>query len=905
MSNSARHPRPGRRFPDKPRFRPAVAGPLVRRHDRRARRLLRALPPGLALLGPLAILVIACAVGLTIAQEGGRRRAAVANSTPPEAAPGKKSDREPERTRISSRPVKTTAKPIPEKTASVPPAEPAPAAEPTVEAETVPTADPFDSAPALPAPKPRAKIVNTPPPADAAVRLAELTPLTKEREQIIAEIELARQDKNVDNEFDAAFKLREVERAMLRRIGTWPEAEQQPFESLRDQHVGLLKYLADQYEQDDPKSSERLWREIVFHLGKLGRAETWMGRTATTELDRLGRLVAATPEQREAWTASQTTEDDSRALREKGDIAGALASARETLAQREAVLGPDSPRRGALLNNIAMLCEETGATDEAETLYREALAIYVRSVGTEHPEWSKAALNLADLLVREYRIDEARKLQTAAMTALRANVGEGDVEYARSLHLLSQIAVAEGDYPLARDLAQRVIELLVKNPQARPIDLGAAYHQLATAERFLGRFTEAKAAAMEAVTRIDAATGETDLSRAMVRFNLAFVCIRSGNLVEADQVLGVALAIADLPANVRTAQRAKLLVCQADLREQQGQLRPAALLLDEAVQLLRDSVGTEHPDVASALNDLALLHVKLGDHVRAAETLVEAREIQRRSLTEEHPLALITLENAARLEQARNNRQQVKQLVEEAAETALEVFGEKHPEYARHLAELGRLARQIQETSLAETFLSQGSELLTTRLGAKHPEAIRAAVQLGRVYGSLQHPDRGERLLQQSLDYAAETWGREHPAYAEVLTEFARFYKDQGRFPKARETLDAASQIVLAKLGEDHPEYVHIVDELGQVYLAAQDPVAAHRYLQLAAQKYTRLMGAEHRDAVAALENLAAAYELARQPDQAKVLRKRAEELARRQLDKATAPAFEKLAEEFGTTTTR
>ena len=108
---------------------------------------------------------------------------------------------------------------------------------------------------------------------------------------MIAEIETARRDKDLDGEFDSAFQLREVERAMLRRIGTWPEAEQVPFEPLRDQHVGLLKYLADQYEADDAKSSERLWREIVFHLGKLDRADTWVGRTAETELDRVARVV--------------------------------------------------------------------------------------------------------------------------------------------------------------------------------------------------------------------------------------------------------------------------------------------------------------------------------------------------------------------------------------------------------------------------------------------------------------------------------------------------------------------------------------------------------------------------------------------------------------------------------------
>ena len=284
------------------RFQARGIRPYSAHLTRRAKLLRHSLPPGLALLGPLGILAIACFVGLGVAQESVRRRAgqpATAQSpleqvsaetegeptraaAPvkeiPDAAPGpdRKQSRAP---RSAAAPRAVVEKPASKRSGhrghnTTPPgATPDDksarneAAATTIEPAAASGNDPFDGV------VPESAPAKSRPPggAESAQRLAELTPLSKQREQLIAEIETARRDKDLDGEFDSAFQLREVERAMLRRIGTWPEAEQVPFEPLRDQHVGLLKYLADQYEAADAKSSERLWREIVFHLGKLDR----------------------------------------------------------------------------------------------------------------------------------------------------------------------------------------------------------------------------------------------------------------------------------------------------------------------------------------------------------------------------------------------------------------------------------------------------------------------------------------------------------------------------------------------------------------------------------------------------------------------------------------------------------
>jgi hypothetical protein len=758
-----------------------------------------------------------------------------------------------------------------------------------------------------------ALVPNTPsaPPKDEVIRKVsaapravgfdrpEMAPLLDRREAIIRAIAAARESGDVEEEFDVAFRLREVERNILKESSKWPAEEQDDLGQFRDQHIALLKWLADHYEPDDYASCERLWKEIAFHVGKLDRGDDWMTATTQRELARVSRLSQASPEELRKWRAGIDAERESITLRDEGNYTAALEAARKAYVYRAELLGEDAPRKATGLNNIAVLLDLTGRLDEADRQYDAAAKLLEKSVGPEHPESIRTALNRADLWIRQYRLAEAEELLAAIGPRVRKSLGEQHPEYARQLYQMSRIATERGRYGEAAELARRSVSVLGAAEGASAADEAVARHQLSTALRLLGEFEEAEEVAEEAVRRVDETTPETDLARAAARFNLGAIQLKLAKFEATERSISEAMAITDAPRNRNSPTQAKLLALRAELRQDQGDYKAAVILLRESIDLLAKTTGTDHPDYAIVLNQLAIVHIEQTEYVEAGSLLAEARRIQKSTTGDKHPSAVATITNAARLQQRRQSRRTAQQFIQQAAGMALQAYGEEHPEFARELATLGAISRDLQQYGAAQTLLEQALPVLERTLSTAHPEYGRAATQLGRVYGALGQADRGEALLKVAAEAADSAFGDKHPQYGVAIRELGAFYRDAKRWDDAEDKLLAAAGILNTRLGESHPEAIRALDELGLTYLAMNDPRRAHQALQTAAQRYAQTLGAAHPEAIAALEQLAQVYDLTHQPDQAKALRTRAEQLAREAMAVAADPKLDELARQM------
>jgi tetratricopeptide (TPR) repeat protein len=89
---------------------------------------------------------------------------------------------------------------------------------------------------------------------------------------------------------------------------------------------------------------------------------------------------------------------------------------------------------------------------------------------------------------------------------------------------------------------------------------------------------------------------------------------------------------------------------------QQGDYGQALRLARQARELARQHLGEEHPEVATALDNLGLLYKTLGQYARevprSREPLSQALDITRASLGHEHPQYARSLSNLAALYEA-------------------------------------------------------------------------------------------------------------------------------------------------------------------------------------------------------------------------------------------------------------
>lgn len=200
----------------------------------------------------------------------------------------------------------------------------------------------------------------------------------------------------------------------------------------------------------------------------------------------------------------------------------------------------------------------------------------------------------------------------------------------------------------------------------------------------------------------------------------------------------------------------------------QGKYSEAEPILIQALEMRQASLGLEHPDTATSVNNLAMLYEKQGRHKESLPLLERALGICERSMGAEHPDTLISLNNLAigYLNAAR--------------------FAEALPMFER-----GRNSRE-------------------QLLGPEHPDTALSVNNLAMVYEKLGRYKEAIPLLEQALRTRENVLGPEHPDTALTMNNLATVYRKLARFAEALSLYERAVEICERILGPMHPDTLTI-----------------------------------------------------------------------------------------------
>ena len=116
-------------------------------------------------------------------------------------------------------------------------------------------------------------------------------------------------------------------------------------------------------------------------------------------------------------------------------------------------------------------------------------------------------------------------------------------------------------------------------------------------------------------------------------------------------------------------------------------------LYQQAVEIVRTTLGAEHPDYATSLNNLASVLQATGRYAEAEPLDRHALEIRRTTLGEEHPDYATSLNNLARVLEATGQYAEAEPLYQQALEIFRTALGDEHPHTRRLAGNYGRLLR--------------------------------------------------------------------------------------------------------------------------------------------------------------------------------------------------------------------
>jgi CHAT domain-containing protein len=188
-------------------------------------------------------------------------------------------------------------------------------------------------------------------------------------------------------------------------------------------------------------------------------------------------------------------------LIDMGRYDGAIQTAKEILATREALVGKMHPEYALNLNQLGIIYATIGRYEEAEPILTEVSQIIEKTMGTENNNYASPIINLAAIYVDTRRYAEAEALSLKAKEIIEKTLGADHPYVAETTNNLGVICWKQQRYDEA---AQYYLQTLIirekilgkENPLyiGTQLNLGIVYLETGKLDEAESLFTQVKAA---------------------------------------------------------------------------------------------------------------------------------------------------------------------------------------------------------------------------------------------------------------------------------------------------------------------------------------------------------------------------------------------------------------------------
>ena len=224
----------------------------------------------------------------------------------------------------------------------------------------------------------------------------------------------------------------------------------------------------------------------------------------------------------------------------------------------------------------------------------------------------------------------------------------------------------------------------------------------------------------------------------------------------------------------------------------QGQFEQARDLIEGVLLEMVESLGEDHPEVATARNNLAVVFARMGQLDRAEQEIEKALAIYRAAL------------------------------------------GEGHLRIAETQVSLAGIMQAAERDEDARVVLEQALAVQVAALGEDHPQVAITQNNLGSVYAALDNYEQAEAAHRAALRIREAAFGADHPATAQSHSNLATLHWKQGKRKDSIASHRRAVEIRVKALPADHPDLARSRYNLAVALNGEQQFAEAARLLELA-----------------------------------------------------------------------
>lgn len=326
----------------------------------------------------------------------------------------------------------------------------------------------------------------------------------------------------------------------------------------------------------------------------------------------------------------------------------------------------------------------------------------------------------------------------------------------------------------------------------------------------------------------------------------------------------------------RQLQNAMALQHQAQSLFDQGRYLEAISPAKEAVAIREQILEPTHPDVATALTTLGLIHGTLIELPRATALLERALELRRSNLGPDHSIVGESLTNLGSVQYAGGDFVRAIQTLEQSLPIHERALGPSDPDVAVTLTHLAIALRGMSRLEEARARAERAISILRTTHPPRPRDLAMAINVAGNILARQGNFEQARSLLEESLHRYEEASGSHHPDVGGALVQMAMLESKQRNFEAALALLKPALAITERSYGKDNPEVAGILHEIGLAQLGLDTPGAAEQQFRRELEIQERKLDPTHPFIASTLVELAEITEQQGDTDGARDLLQRA-----------------------------
>jgi tetratricopeptide (TPR) repeat protein len=239
-----------------------------------------------------------------------------------------------------------------------------------------------------------------------------------------------------------------------------------------------------------------------------------------------------------------------------------------------------------------------------------------------------------------------------------------------------------------------------------------------------------------------------------------------------------------------------------------GEFGLARTFSQRALTIRESTLGTDHPDIAEGLNDLAVLVWAQGDLAEARPLLERAVSTSERALGSDHPTTAVSLSNLAVLLVNSGDLSGARVRFQHALAIKERALGQDHPSIAIGLSQLARVLVKQGEGTAALPLFERALAIRESKLGPDHPDTANSLHDLACLLAEQGDLDAARPLQERALSLREARFGPDHPDTAWSQHHVAALYRQRGELATARLLSARAVATLECVLGTAHPRTV-------------------------------------------------------------------------------------------------